>query len=289
MTLDTPESDTPENPRLRWSSVAARVAVFVACAVVGALASGLLPVKGVLGRSVLFTFSAGIFANAIPARIFERARFADFGLGWTKGWVSGSARELLTGLGCGVGAAAAVLAAMVVFELGHFEKTPADTFGAAVATSALLFIGAAGEELMFHGYAFRLLVRHVGAFATILPVGLLFGVMHLNNQNSTLLGALNTAVWGAVLGYACFRTGALWMPIGMHFGWNAMLPLAGANLSGFTIRVTGYALEPNGGGILTGGAYGPEGSLLTTVAAAALFWAVGRFSGDETEAGEEAE
>lgn len=285
MMLDTPESDAPENPRLSWNAVAARVAVFVACAVLGALASGWLPVVGKLGRSVLFTFSAGILANAVPARIFERARFADFGLGRTKS----SARELLMGLGCGAGAAAAVLAAMVVFELGHFEKTTADTAGAAVLTSVLLLIGAAGEELMFHGYAFRVLVRHVGAFATILPVGLLFGAMHLNNQNSTLLGALNTAVWGAVLGYACYRTGALWMPIGMHFGWNAMLPLAGANLSGFTIRVTGYALEPNGGGILTGGAYGPEGSLLTTFAAAGLFWAIGRFTGDETETGEEAE
>ena len=29
------------------------------------------------------------------------------------------------------------------------------------------------------------------------------------------------------------------MPIGMHFGWNVLLPLAGANLSGFAIRAMG--------------------------------------------------
>ena len=57
-----------------------------------------------------------------------------------------SARELLTGLGYGAGAAAAVLAAMIVSGLGRFEKTPADTAGAAVLTSVLLLIGAAGEE-----------------------------------------------------------------------------------------------------------------------------------------------
>jgi membrane protease YdiL (CAAX protease family) len=280
--------ETPQHQRLSWGAVAMRVAAFVACGALGAMLSGMLPVEGTLRRSVLFTFSAGILANAIPARIFERARLADFGLGWRRGWTGGSAQELLNGLGYGVGAAAAVLAAMLAFEWAHFERVPADTAGAAGVTTALLFIGAAGEELMFHGYAFQVLVRQVGAFATILPVGFLFGLAHMGNQNATLLGVVNTVVWGALLGYACYRSGALWLPIGMHFGWNALLPLAGANLSGFTMRVTGYALQPNGGGVLTGGTYGPEGSVLTTLAAAALFWAVGRLypedqSGWETE------
>ncbi len=262
-----------------------RVAVFVASIAVGALLSGLIPVQGTLRRSVLFTFSAGVLANAIPARIFERARLADFGLGW----VRGSGRDLLKGLGYGAGAAAAVLAAMLMLNWAQFEKAPAETAGAAAVTSALLFIGAAGEELMFHGYAFQLLVRHVGAFATILPVGLVFGLAHMGNQNSSMLGVINTVVWGALLGYACYHSGALWMPIGMHFGWNLMLPLAGANLSGFTMRVTGYALHQNAGGILSGGAYGPEGSVLTTVAAGVLFWVVGRGADPDADAEKEAE
>ena len=42
------------------------------------------------------------------------------------------------------------------------------------------------------------------------------------------------------------------------------------------MRVTGYALHQNAGGMLSGGAYGPEGSVLTTVAAGVLFWVVTR-------------
>lgn len=271
--------EDPKKPALPWSAVALRVLVFVFFAAMGAIASGLLPVEGALRRSVFFTFTAGALANAIPARIFERARLADFGLGWSKqsGW------DLLMGLGYGAGAAASVMFAMLLFNWAHYEKVAADTAGAAMLTSVLLLIGAAGEEMMFHGYAFQVLVRKAGAFAVILPVGILFGAMHMSNQNSTALGVLNTAVWGALLGYACYQSGALWMPIGMHFGWNAMLPLAGASLSGFTIRVTGYALEPNGGGFLTGGAYGPEGSLLTTIAAAVLFWRIARMPEKEAE------
>jgi membrane protease YdiL (CAAX protease family) len=263
-----------ESLRLAWHEVALRVALFVGLVFLGGFLSAMLPVEGSLRRSVLFVFFAGVLANAIPVRIFEHARLADFGLGWTQG----TGQALLDGLACGAGAAVAVLAALLALGWADFEAAPADPAGAAVLSSALLLFGAAGEEMIFHGYAFQLLVRHVGAFATILPAGVAFGLAHLANQGSTLLGVANTVLWGVLLGYACYRSGALWMPIGMHFGWNVMLPLAGANLSGFTIRIMGYALHPNAANLWSGGAYGPEGSVLTTAAAAALFWAVTRMT-----------
>jgi hypothetical protein len=79
------------------------------------------------------------------------------------------------------------------------------------------------------------------------------------------------------------------MPIGMHFGWNVLLPLAGANLSGFTIRIVGYALSPNVEGFRSGGAYGPEGSVLTTAVAAALFWLVTSLTRQKEGRGQEGE
>jgi membrane protease YdiL (CAAX protease family) len=260
--------------RLHWGDVAWRVAIFVALVFLGGYLSELMPVEGSLRRSVLFTFSAGALANAIPVRIFEKARLADFGMGWTRD----AGRDLLGGLACGAGAAVAVVAALLALGWSRFEAAPADSPGAAVLASALLLFGAAGEEMMFHGYAFQLLVRHLGAFATILPAGVAFGLVHVGNPGSTLLGVVNTVLWGVALGYACYRTGTLWMPIGMHFAWNVALPLAGANLSGFTIRIMGYALSANAGGMWSGGAYGPEGSVLTTAAVAALFWAVTRMT-----------
>jgi uncharacterized protein len=268
----------PANPQLAWHEVAVRVALFVALVFVGGFLAAMLPVEGTLRRSVLFTFSAGVLANAIPVRIFEGARLADFGLGWTRE----AGRNLLNGLACGAGAAVAVLAALLALGWAHFEAAPADSAGAALLSSALLVFGAAGEEMIFHGYAFQLLVRYLGAFATILPAGVVFGLAHFSNQGSTLLAVVNTILWGVLLGYACYRTGSLWMPIGMHFGWNVILPLAGANLSGFTIRAMGYALDTTPGGFGGGGAYGPEGSLLTTAVVGALFWAVTRItSGQE--------
>ena len=129
-----------------------------------------------------------------------------------------------------------------------------------------------GEELLFRGYAFQLLVRSFGPFATILPTAVIFGLMHSWNPEATPLAIVNTVAWGILLGYAVWRTGALWLPIGLHFGWNVALPLLGSNLSGVTMGVTGYTLVWNVGVLWSGGGYGVEGSLLTTAIVVALFF-----------------
>jgi cytochrome c biogenesis factor len=52
----------------------------------------------------------------------------------------------------------------------------------------------------------------------------------------------------------------------------------GANLSGFTMGVTGFALHWTAGALWSGGDYGPEGSLLTTVIVIVLFFVLHRFT-----------
>jgi uncharacterized protein len=73
-----------------------------------------------------------------------------------------------------------------------------------------------------------------------------------------------------VLGYAYVRSGDLWLPIGLHFGWNMALPLLGAPLSGFDMPLTGFDLKWAVPDVISGGQYGLEGGALTTVMAVAL-------------------
>ena len=163
----------------------------------------------------------------------------------------------------------------VALRMASFERAPAGVEHpwASFAFGGLaLFFGAMGEELLFRGYAFQLLIRSVGPFATILPTSVIFGLMHSRNPDANALGIVNTVAWGILLGYAVWRTGALWLPIGLHFGWNVALPLLGSNLSGFTMGVTGYTLKWNVGVLWSGGGYGVEGSVLTTVIVVALFF-----------------
>ena len=229
--------------------------------------------------SAMSVFAAACIANAITVRIYERGRLSELGLGWS----TSSLREFSLGAGAGAAAACLVLLLPVVAGAASFQKVPASEHiiaSLAFVTVVLLF-GAFGEEMLFHGYAFQLLIRRLGAFATILPAAVIFGLAHMDNPNSNLLGIGNTMLWGILFGYAYLRTGALWLPIGLHFGWNAALPFFGANLSGFTMGVTGYALHWNAGMLWSGGDYGPEGSLFTTAVVVALFFAMHHFTAEQ--------
>jgi CAAX protease family protein len=130
--------------------------------------------------------------------------------------------------------------------------------------------------MLFRGYAFQLLVRTMGEFAAVLPVAVLFGLAHMGNQGVTPLAIVNTVVWGVLLCYAFLLTRSLWLPIGLHFGWNGAMPLVGANLSGFTMGVPGYALRWSAGDLWSGGRYGLEGSVMTTAAVVILFFVLRR-------------
>ncbi len=248
-----------------------RVGVFILLVIVGRFVFPMImqPFGGLLVVSALSAFATGALANAVVARGWERGQLSDFGLGWD----AASGREFMTGIALGAGSAALIVLVAVVAGMANFDAVPLAerAWGGIPILVVLLLFGSVGEELVFHGYAFQHLVRHVGEFATVLPFGIIFGLVHMGNQNVTLLAVLNTILWGVLLGCAYLRTRTLWLPIGLHFGWNVATPFLGEKLSGFTIAVTGYELHWRTGVLWSGGAYGLEGGLFTTVVVAGLF------------------
>jgi membrane protease YdiL (CAAX protease family) len=279
--LPSPQVSTPEE-RKKLLGVLLRVGVFALIAALGyyfvfPLIIAFLGAP-VLVISTLGTFAAAAAANTIALRIYERGNLSDIGLGWT----AASRRNLSVGILGGIGSALVVVLLPLVTRLADFEPVPNERlrWPSLLFVSILLLFGAVGEEMLFRGYGFQVLVKGMGPFATVLPVAVLFGLAHSQNLNFGPLALFNTILWGVVLGYAYLRSGDLWLPIGLHFGWNWALPMLGANLSGFTMDVTGYAmhweLAGKVGGLLSGGAYGPEGGLLTTVVAIGLFFYVAK-------------
>jgi uncharacterized protein len=279
--LPSPDVSTPEQ-RKKLLGLLLRVGVYVIIAFLGSYIVFPL-IIALFGRqdflmSTLGTFGGAAVANTLAVRIYERGKLSDIGLGWT----AASRRNLSVGILGGIGAALVVVLLPLVTRLADFEPVPNERlrWPSLLFVSILLLFGAVGEEMLFRGYGFQVLVRGMGPFATVLPVAVLFGLAHSQNLNFGPLALFNTILWGVVLGYAYLRSGDLWLPIGLHFGWNWALPMLGANLSGFTMDVTGYAMhwELAGkiGGLLSGGAYGPEGGLLTTVVAIGLLFYVAK-------------
>jgi hypothetical protein len=224
---------------------------------------------GYLVTATMSTFAAAAIANAVALRVYERGRLEDAGLGWT----AASRHNLSFGFVAGLLAASTVTGIPVLVGAAELLPNPQAPFnpGSLVFTAVVLLFGVVGEEMLFRGYGFQVFMALAGPFAAILPMSVLFALAHAANQNASFLGLTNTFLWGVLLGYGFLRSGDLWLPIGLHFGWNLTLPLFGVNLSGFTMGLTGYAMRWKAGDVWSGGSYGPEAGLLTTMLMPMLF------------------
>lgn len=266
----------PNPPKIDKLAVLLRLVVYVFLAVAGMTLFPIvmLPIAGYLVTAALSTFAAAAVANSIALRIWEHGQMSAIGIGWARE----SRRNLLIGVGAGVAAGLIVVGGPIAVRAADLTRVAGASFQwpSLIFVSIVLLFGAVGEEMLFRGYAFQVLVGVLGPFATILPVGVLFGFAHIDNQNITPLGIFNTMLWGILLGYAVVRSGDLWLAIGLHFGWNWVLPLFGVNLSGFTMGVTGVTVHWRAGELWSGGAYGPEGGVLTSAVVIALFFFLNR-------------
>jgi membrane protease YdiL (CAAX protease family) len=247
------------------------VGVYVVLYFLTALVFGqvLLWLGGYLAGNVGAVLFSAFSANWLALRIYENRRVIDLGLWWNRATME----NLAWGIIGGAGSACLVLLPPLIVGAAHMVRTPAESSsaGAVIFVIALLAAGSGGEELFFRGYGFQILLAALGPYATIIPVGVIFALMHSSNPNASWFGIANTAGFGILFGYAYLRSRDLWLPIGLHFGWNLTFPLFGVNLSGLRINMTGYEMLWTAGGLWSGGDYGPEASVLTSAALLLLF------------------
>ena len=271
MTPQLKPARTPDSQQIL--SLVLRVGLFALIVIMSAtlLPVVLIPLVERFAGATLTVFGAGTTANVIAYRIYERSSLMDAGLEWT----AGARRNLLLGAGLGAGFGLIVVLLLVLVGHARFETTGSVSWSSLVFVTVVLMFGAVGEELMFRGYAFQLLAVKIGKFATLLPMAVIFGVAHIDNIGSTPVSVINTIAWGFLLGYATLKSHGLWLPIGIHYGWNWILPMLGANLSGFKMGVTGLRLNAPENN-WAGGAYGPEASLVLTLLLPGLFYLVHR-------------
>ncbi len=103
------------------------------------------------------------------------------------------------------------------------------------------------------------------ALAVLLPT-LVFAARHANNPHATTISTLNTVLGGGMFALGYVLTGELALPIGLHIAWNFLLgSVLGLPVSGIRAPAL-LATAQRGSDLWTGGAYGPEGGLLGTLA-----------------------
>jgi len=213
-----------------------------------------------LALNEIALFTPAVVALLLMVKFVDHRPLKTFGI-TLENW----RRHLPGGLALAAIMLGVLLAGCYAFGYLHIEWTarqvPAVTL---VMTLLVLLAAAAVEELMFRGFPLQVLCEGIGKWPGVLVISGLFGLVHMNNPNASLLGTVNTVMAGILLSLAYVRTRSLWLPYAIHAGWNVGvgyilgLPLSGIDLA--SLWTTGVA----GSDTILGGAYGPEGGLLTT-------------------------
>ncbi|PTL31313.1 hypothetical protein AXF23_09615 [Prevotella sp. oral taxon 313] len=131
----------------------------------------------------------------------------------------------------------------------------------------LFFLVAVSEEIFFRGILFRMINRRWNIWAALVISALIFGGLHIFNDNATLWSSIAIAIEaGSLLGAAYAYSKNIWLPIGIHWIWN----YTQGNILGFPVsgedNVTSIITpEISGPQWLTGGSFGAEASVISAV------------------------
>lgn len=150
----------------------------------------------------------------------------------------------------------------ITFNGGYAVKGVGSVTGA-VGVFGLMAAAAVTEELLFRGVLFRIIEERSGTWIALVLTGVLFGLSHLFNPHASLWGAIAIAIEaGGMLAAAYAATRNLWVPIGLHFGWNfAAGGIFSTEVSGNGTQQGLLDATTSGPALITGGEFGPEASL----------------------------
>lgn len=139
--------------------------------------------------------------------------------------------------------------------------------------SAFIMVGI-GEEILSRGYHLQNLMEGLNLHWALFLSSSVFALMHLFNPSTSLMSTLGLLAAGYFLAYGWVRTHKLWLPIGLHIGWNFFEGnVFGFNVSGLdTFRLLLHT--PSGPEFITGGAFGPEAGLIALPAMLLGAWLV---------------
>lgn len=277
----TPDTNTaPTAPRslhpvLQLAAFAGVVLIAYAAAFVLALPF-LFISKGLADVLILLFAGIGIIiGSGILTRHFDGLPMRAIGIGFDRPWV----KHLILGFvaGCALITLPWVIYGLAGWSTFHIAEDLSGLAPRLAIALALCAATALHEEALCRGYGFQFLYRYNRWIAVGLS-GLLFISIHwVNPGGREALAIVNLFLGHLLFAAAYLRTRSLWLPIGLHAGWNfAEAFLLGMPVSGRVSKVSlvQTTLENN---IWTGWSFGPEGGLLVTLAlglGALLLWSM---------------
>jgi membrane protease YdiL (CAAX protease family) len=273
----TEEISSPGGPNLRpiWRFALSFCLVLFAYLTVNLILGAVFHFAGSIPNLFAILFAANLSMLAALLGIYkmlcllvEDKPLAFAGLGFHGRWKN----EL--GFGLALGALMILAVAAMERTCGAADFSPASMADGGAqqvaswaAYSVIIFsVAGTSEELGFRGYPFQRLADSIGPIGATAAFAILFGLVHLGNSSHTWISTCNTMLVGVTFAVAYLRTRALWLPIGIHVAWNIVQGFVlGFPVSGIVLPQSLLRPQVRGPVWLTGGDYGPEGGLFTTL------------------------
>ncbi len=150
------------------------------------------------------------------------------------------------------------------------QRAPEVLLSVAMFAILCLLVGW-NEELMSRGYHLQTIASGTSTGWGWLISSVVFGILHVSNPNATWMAVTGIFLAGLFLGYGFVASRQLWLPIGLHTGWNFFEGVVfGFPVSGLAF----YALPRtavSGPAVWTGGDFGPEAGMVSILALAVGF------------------
>ena len=223
--------------------------------------------------AMLFSF-AGISAISILyCLVIEKRKPATMGLSPRR-----AVPEYLLGLAIGLVMFSAVFGLSVAFGGYRFTGLVLDRSG--VVLLILAFFGfaiqGAAEELLVRGYLATTLGTRAPVWLAVFESSLIFGLLHVSNVGMNFLAFLNVTLCGVFFSCYMIKRNNIWGACAIHAMWNFVQgSVFGLHVSGLNNLPTVFGSEMIGyNKLLTGGDFGPEASLCTTLVLLAALAAV---------------
>ena len=183
--------------------------------------------------------------------------------------------------GYGLGLAFLALVVVVIGAVGGYEVEGGGAFATGAVGSALVpiavlllafIVQGSTEEIVMRGWLMQIIASRHGLVIGLVVSSALFSLLHGGNIDlspALAVGLLNIVLVGVFLGLYAAREGSLWGVCGWHAAWNWLLGLGfGLEVSGQVIEVEPLFVDLTARDNLpfwvTGGAFGPEASVVTS-------------------------
>jgi len=175
------------------------------------------------------------------------------------------ARELGLGLLLGFGLYTACV--LILMGLGNYRIVGLHDWHILLTGMATALATGVFEELLFRGGVFRIAEEWFGSWAALLISSLVFGFVHLNNEEATLQGVASISIWAGILLAATYLlTRRLWLGIGLHAAWNYTQGTVYSGVVSGNAPPEGFVKSTlQGSEWLTGGSFGVEASMIALV------------------------